>query len=372
MIDIRQRRKNIISLTGTPCSGKSTLNTLLAKELNYKSYSLGDMVKQMGQAEGIDPETFYRRNCVVIDGEKRSLDAYLDAYQKELGEKGEQFVIDSRLGFYFIPQSFRVSTLCSLPVAAKRGHAKRKAQANYASPERAEQTIKERLDDEQKNFQEKYGIPDYRDPYHFDLVFDNSSLTAEEAVALILEKYTAYQERTKEIEIIARSFATLLAPEIEYISSPISEGGLLYRYLAEKGLAFDEGIKHQPDFIEKVIKPNKEKAQLLGEQRKAQGKTVIVPAIFYRSGWSERDYLDLEIPLMEAKATRVFFLEGWEYSGGCIEEYLFAQQKKIPCFEEQGEILVHEKAKELLEKSMQDLTQRGIGHDKLKELYVKM
>ena len=381
MINIRQRRKNIISLTGTPCSGKSTLNTLLTKELNtkelpYQSYSLGTTVKKLAESAGIDPETFYEHSSkcknIVIDGKEQSLDAYLDNFQKELGEKENNFVIDSRLSFYFIPQSFRVSVLCALPVAAKRGYSKRKEQANYATLEQAEKTIEQRLRFEQNNFQEKYGIPDYRDPYHFDLVFDNTSLTAEEAVAQILEKYGEYQKRTEEIKIIARSFATYLAPEIEYVSSPISEGKLLYQYLQEKGLRFDEELKKEPDFVERVIKPNKQLAKMIGKQRKAQGKTVIVPAIFYRSGWSERDYLDLEIPLIENKINRILFVDGWEYSGGCIEEYLVAQQKGIPCFEQQGNILSTTKAKELVQQAMDDLTARGIGHDKMKELYVKM
>ncbi len=62
MINILQRRKNIISLTGTPCSGKSTLNPLLAQQLQYQSHSIGSTVKQLAEAAGIDPETFYEQN----------------------------------------------------------------------------------------------------------------------------------------------------------------------------------------------------------------------------------------------------------------------------------------------------------------------
>ncbi len=372
MIDVRQRRKNIITLTGTPCSGKSTLNTLLTSELRFASHSLGDIVKAAAEDKGVDPETFYEMNLITVEGEETALDDYLDSLQTRWGTEEDNFVLDSRLGFYFVPQSFRVFVFCSPDIAAKRGHASRKKQHKYSSPPEAEKTILARLEFERRNYQAKYGIPNYQDPYHFDFVLDNSSRIAEEGVAQILDQFAAYQERTKEMEIIARSFATIMAPKVSYVSSPISEGKLMYAYLREKNLPFDESLKHHSEFLERVIKPNKRAAEELGEEITSKGGTIIVPAIFYRPGWSERDYLDLWIPLIDAKINEVSFVQGWEYSGGCVEEYLFAQQRGIPCFDARGEMLPISKARELLNYAMADLSAQDIGHNKLKELYAKM
>ncbi len=59
MIDVANLRKEIITLTGTPCSGKSTLNKKLAEALGYTSESIGSLVKQWAKETGVDPEEFY-------------------------------------------------------------------------------------------------------------------------------------------------------------------------------------------------------------------------------------------------------------------------------------------------------------------------
>src|SRR3989344_6212851 len=93
----------IITLAGDIGSGKSTVAKLLAAQLHLKHYSTGDFMREMAIKEGI--------SLLVLSARAEndsSVDQVLDSRQKRLGEEEKNFVLDARLGWFFIPQSFKV------------------------------------------------------------------------------------------------------------------------------------------------------------------------------------------------------------------------------------------------------------------------
>ena len=116
-----------------------------------------------------------------------------DALLKELGEKEDDFVMDTWLGAKFIPDSFKVFLDCNVDVRAKRifdevtkgknaeiSH-ERKGDKNYASTGEVKKAIKlkERLNRERWI---KYYDFDFMDRDNYDVVIDTSRLTLEETV----------------------------------------------------------------------------------------------------------------------------------------------------------------------------------------------
>ena len=300
---------------------------------------------------------------------QKSLDLHIDDLQKNWGLLRNKIIVDSRLGYNFIPQSFRVSVVCEINEAALRGHKARPNQPNYSTPEIAKNTIKQRVDDELKNYNEKHGIPDYRSHFHFDLVVDNTNATPEQTAEQILDGYKNYLEKTSEMIIIARSFDTIDAHEFDYTSMPVSEGPLMYAFLREKELPFDEKIKKHPEYVDKVIKQNIQNAKKFAEKIKSKYRTpVIIPANFYHPEWTERDYLNLWIPVLDQKATRVHFINGWHYANGCIREYIRAKELKKPCYDEEGNEITKEKALSLIDSAINELKTINVSHQKLEEL----
>ena len=89
-----------ITLGGTAGSGKSTAAKLLAKKLGYKHYSMGDFQREIAEEKGISLLELGK-----LEEKVKSLDEEVDQRQIELGRKEDNFVIDSRLGFHFIPNS---------------------------------------------------------------------------------------------------------------------------------------------------------------------------------------------------------------------------------------------------------------------------
>ena len=98
----------IITISGKPGAGKSTVGKLLQETLNkqgfkFDFYSMGNIVGELAAKHGMTTEDFYERKNFE-DGKKTvSIDDHIDNHQRNLGALENDFIIDSRLAFYFIP-----------------------------------------------------------------------------------------------------------------------------------------------------------------------------------------------------------------------------------------------------------------------------
>ncbi len=168
------KRKHIITISGKPGSGKSSTADRVAELLGYTRHSSGDMVRRVLAREGMSLGEYNRRAA-----DEHDLDDKVDEELRTL-RNAKDVVIDSRLGFYWIPESFKVYLDLDLEVATVRifkdavNNKKRSdaGEGGSSLPDVARK-VKERMQDEQNRFRSLYGI----DPYstkHFDLVIDTS------------------------------------------------------------------------------------------------------------------------------------------------------------------------------------------------------
>ena len=95
-------RKHIITLSGKPGSGKSSTADKVAELLSYTRYSAGDIVRKMLRKQKITLDEFNR-----MAQNNHDIDHMIDEELRSLREE-KDIVIDSRLGFYWIPESFKV------------------------------------------------------------------------------------------------------------------------------------------------------------------------------------------------------------------------------------------------------------------------
>ena len=82
----------IITISGSPGSGKSTIGQLLAKKLGFKRYSLGDLQRRLAKDNGMTIEQwneFCYNNAIA--------DKNADEFQRRLGQVEDNFVIDGRV-----------------------------------------------------------------------------------------------------------------------------------------------------------------------------------------------------------------------------------------------------------------------------------
>lgn len=182
-------RKHIITISGKPGSGKSSTADKVADMLGYTRHSSGDMVRTILQRQGM---TLSEYNKQALDN--HSLDTKIDEYLRNFRNK-KDVVIDSRLGFYWIPESFKVYLDLDIQVATVRiykdavsNNMRMKSGEKVNSLDLVAKQVKSRMETEQDRFKDLYNV----DPYntsHFDLVIDTSRHSPETVALTVFDVY---------------------------------------------------------------------------------------------------------------------------------------------------------------------------------------
>ena len=179
----------IIAICGVPGSGKTSVARLLGEHFKQPYYSMGAIRAKMAAERHI---TIDELNAL---GEKESFtDHEVDDYQKHLGETEDDFIIEGRLAWHFIPHAFKVLLTCDPHEAARRIFSarpdpsqERNDEPMYQSLEEAERVMLERMASDRRRYQKYYGI-DYRDPSNYDLVIDTTTFSGPDITTELILK----------------------------------------------------------------------------------------------------------------------------------------------------------------------------------------
>lgn len=183
------KRKHIITLSGRPGSGKSSTSDKVAELLGYTRYSSGDFVRQIVRQRKITLEEFNK--LAVTD---HSLDEEIDENLRELRDQ-KDIVIDSRLGFYWIPESFKVYLDLDMDVATARIYkdaitntARQDGAGRANSLAEVQKQVQSRLNNEIRRFKSMYGVDPYKNS-NFDLVINTSRHSPQTVALTIFDNY---------------------------------------------------------------------------------------------------------------------------------------------------------------------------------------
>ena len=139
--------------------------------------------------------------------EDHSLDEKIDILLRNLRTKND-VVIDSRLGFYWIPESFKVYLDLDIQVATVRifkdavsnnGRTKGGEMAN--SLDVVAKQVKARMETEQDRFKNLYGIDPYNEE-HFDLVIDTSRHSPQTVALTVFDTYRRWLKTTGTFRVL--------------------------------------------------------------------------------------------------------------------------------------------------------------------------
>lgn len=170
----------IITINGHPGSGKTTIARRIADALGYKHFYMGKIRREAAKKRGMtlaEYNTFGETNPIT--------DNEVDELVKELGIKQDNFVIESRTGWYLIPQSIKIFITVDPLVGAERVF-KELQTTNHRNEDKELKNVaevlashKKRMNSDQLRYYKYYGI-DYAAPKNFDFIIDTSKLTPEE------------------------------------------------------------------------------------------------------------------------------------------------------------------------------------------------
>lgn len=187
-------QKHIITIAGKLGSGKSSTSKSVANLLNYERVSTGEFMRLMANRRGISLDELSK-----IAETDDSVDIAIDDYTRLLGEKNN-IVIDSRLGFYFIPDSFKVFLELNPEIAASRILKDTKTNLlrhkedskGFDTVEKITESINERLESERKRYKDLYGIEDHTAHSNFDLVINTEKIPLEAVSKKVVEEYNKW------------------------------------------------------------------------------------------------------------------------------------------------------------------------------------
>jgi len=169
----------IISFSGALGSGKSTIAQKLAEKLNWPRYYIGGLRREVAAKKGLTLEEYNK-----LGESDPSTDKEVDIYQEELGKKEDNFVIEGRTSWYFIPQSIKIYLDVSLEEGARRIfnnlqlNNDRNEGNNLNTLDDVLASNKQRYESDHLRYQKYYNIDVY-DPKNYDFYLDTTNIKPE-------------------------------------------------------------------------------------------------------------------------------------------------------------------------------------------------
>ncbi|MDX1913137.1 MAG: cytidylate kinase family protein [Saprospiraceae bacterium] len=175
-----------ITLTGDLGSGKSAVSRILCERSGFEYISTGKVQRQLAQSLGLDTLEMNRR--ADIDP---TIDEQIDGIFVALGRDPKSYVIDSRMAWFFLPDSFKVFLQIDVKIAVARilNDPTRNSE-QYTSAEEAAEKILARKASENARFLQKYGA-DCANLNNFDLVINTAERSPAQVADLIFEALDA-------------------------------------------------------------------------------------------------------------------------------------------------------------------------------------
>ena len=179
-----------ITISGKPGAGKTTIAKLLAKKLKLKYIEMGKIAQGIALKRRLTIGELMQKARV-----DPSIDEEIDAAQKNVGKTQDNFIIDGRISFFFIPDAIHVFLDVDERVAAERIFKKKREpdEPQYKSVEDVQKDIHERLLANQEQYLKYYGV-DYLDQKKYRIILDTTNKTKQEIVKELLERISKRQK----------------------------------------------------------------------------------------------------------------------------------------------------------------------------------
>jgi CMP/dCMP kinase len=184
-------QRDIITVAGSPGSGKSSTAKAVASGLGFRHFSSGDLFRQLAAERGESIE------AMNISAEiQQDIDRKVDNLLQEMYRGEDKLVIDSRMAWKWMPRSFKVFLVLDRDTAAERIFDNLRDQGRQsesaASVEEVRASIERRFASEQKRYHALYGV-NPTDPLNFDLVINTKYNDLKVVTAMVLAAYRAWR-----------------------------------------------------------------------------------------------------------------------------------------------------------------------------------
>ncbi|HUW66839.1 MAG TPA: AAA family ATPase [Candidatus Nanoarchaeia archaeon] len=176
----------IITVSGPPGSGKSTLSKTIADHFGLILISSGDVFRAMAEERGVSLEEFGK-----IAETDPDIDKEIDRRQMELSKQVGDFLFEGRLSGWFIEADLKIMLKTDVEVRARRI-----SQREDISLDQAMDETMIRQQSEAKRYKNYYNI-DIADLTPYDLVMESSVWHPEATVKIAITAIDSMKEKRK-------------------------------------------------------------------------------------------------------------------------------------------------------------------------------
>ena len=177
----------IISFNGNEGSGKSTIAKKVAEKIGYPRYYMGQIFRDMAAKRGLTLVEYLK-----LGETDPTVDKEVDDYLVDLSKKENDFVIESRTAWHFIPQSLKIYLRVDEEEGARRifqelqkENNRNEIKGNFSLDDILRKT-RERKTTDNARYMKYYQI-NIREDKNYDFVLDTTNLNIEEVFEKTME-----------------------------------------------------------------------------------------------------------------------------------------------------------------------------------------
>ncbi|OIO39937.1 hypothetical protein AUJ10_04140 [Candidatus Pacearchaeota archaeon CG1_02_31_27] len=185
-----------ITISGPPGSGKGTVSKILAKHYHLKFYSVGDLRREAARKKGMTIEKFNKWS----EKHPEQGDEYFDYLQRSKQNKND-FIMDSRLGWHFIPNSIKIYLDVSFEEGAKRIYLQneeknKRNEQKYTTLKETIKANKERVENDVTRYKKLYNINPYNTK-NYDILVNSTKLNVKSVVKKLIKEIDKFRKKQK-------------------------------------------------------------------------------------------------------------------------------------------------------------------------------
>lgn len=164
---------------------------ILSRTLEFEYLSTGQMHRKIAEEYGVDALALNK-----IASKDESIDDRIDGYLRSLNESDKDLIIDSRMAWHFVKDTFKIYLEVHSEVGADRvlGDKGRISEPTYQGRESALAILKARKSSENERFFEKYKVR-CDDLSNYDITINTSDSSVESVSKLISQLFKAWSNR---------------------------------------------------------------------------------------------------------------------------------------------------------------------------------
>lgn len=179
--ELIMRKPNVITLSGVPGTGTTTIAKLLSKRLGLKLVYIGETFRNLAKEYKMNLQEFskYAKDNPKIDYE-------LDSRQLEYARKGN-IILEGRLSGWMVKNNnidaFKILLNADLEIRIKRIIGRERKSYDQVKDE-----IQFREKCELDRYLKLYDV-NYQDPNHYDIIIDTTNLNPEQIIKKIIDHF---------------------------------------------------------------------------------------------------------------------------------------------------------------------------------------